>query len=89
MKVDNKQIAKLLTEKGAVGACHRCGQGGFTVLEGITNLMIQDTLTSGIRIGGPTVPVAHVVCNNCGAITSHAIGALGLLPDEKEDNANG
>ena len=84
MKIDREKIAGLLTEKGAVHPCHRCGRTSFTVLEGYSNLILQDDIGKGLVIGGPSVPVALVVCTNCGAITSHALGALGLLPQKEE-----
>lgn len=86
--MDREKIAKLLSEKGAVQPCHRCGKNQFTVLEGYSNISLQEKFNTGLVIGGPAVPVAHVACNNCGAITSHAIGALGLLP-ENEEASNG
>jgi len=82
MEIDRDKIAKKLSEKGATRPCHRCGQNSFTVLEGFTNIHIQDRFSAGLVIGGPSVPVAHIACNNCGAITSHALGALDMLPQE-------
>ena len=81
---EKKQIAEKLTEKGAIRGCHRCGHQEFTVLEGYSNLFIQEKLHAEMHIGGPTVPAALVACNNCGAITFHALGALGMLPQDKE-----
>ena len=82
MAIDRDKIAKKLSEKGATRPCHRCGHNAFTVLEGFTNIQIQDDFSAGLFIGGPSVPVAHIACNNCGAITSHALGALDMLPKE-------
>lgn len=85
MELDRDEIARKMTEKGATRPCHRCGKSAFTVLEGFSNIMIQKKLNSGIAFGGPTVPVAHIVCNNCGAVTPHALGALDMLPREEEN----
>ena len=84
--MDREEIAKLLTEKGALKPCHRCGAKSFTILEGYSNIHLQENLNAGMVIGGPSVPVAHIVCDNCGALTPHAIGALGLLPKEEGNN---
>ncbi len=86
MKFDRKEIARKLEQKGATRPCHRCGQSAFTVIEGLSNVMLQQNMSAGLVIGGPTVPVAHVVCNNCGALTPHALGALDLLPQGGSDN---
>jgi len=36
-----------------------------------------------IVVGGPVVPVLIVICNNCGAITFHSLGALGFLEGDE------
>ena len=77
--MNQNDIAKKLTEKNATLPCHRCGATEFTVLEGFSNIFLQKDFNAGLVIGGPSIPVIHVACNNCGAITAHAIGALGLL----------
>ncbi|MCP4049661.1 MAG: hypothetical protein GY730_03030 [bacterium] len=86
--MNREEIANKLKDKGATKACHRCNKNHFSVLDGYSNLILQDDLSKGLVIGGPSVPVALLACNNCGAITSHALGALGLLKD-KEDKSNG
>jgi ribosomal protein L37E len=87
MVINREKIAKIINEKGATQPCQRCGHSEFTVLEGFTNIQLQEKLSPGIVIGGGTiVPVAHIVCNNCGAITSHAIGALGMLSRGEASN---
>lgn len=88
MDFDKDKITKIITEKGATKPCHRCGKNQFSVLEGYSNIMLQNNIGKGLYFGGPTVPVALVACNNCGSVTSHAIGALGLLPEKDEDKTN-
>jgi hypothetical protein len=80
--LDKSEIAKILTSKGALHPCHRCGGKNFSILDGFSKLLIDNDLTQiqTITIGGPTVPIVMVVCNNCGAITMHAMGALELMP---------
>ena len=87
MVINREEIAEIIKKKGATQPCQRCGHSEFTVLEGFTNIQLQEKLSPGIVIGGGTiVPVAHIVCNNCGAITSHAIGALGMLSRGEASN---
>ena len=84
MIISQEEIIKKLNEKKAVLSCHRCGQNNFSVLDGISNISLQqDVNLNMLQIGGPAVPVFLVACNNCGAITPHALGALGLLPKSK------
>lgn len=80
MPMDRDKVAKILTERGATKPCHRCGNTNFAVIEGYSSFPLQENLDGNIVLGGPSVPVAMVACGNCGAITPHALGALGLLP---------
>jgi len=86
MAIDRDEIARKLNEKGANKPCHRCGKNSFSILEGFTNIHLQKDFSAGMVIGGPSVPVAHIVCNNCGAITPHAIGALDMLSTEESSD---
>ena len=79
MPIDRDKVARILTERGATKACARCGHTNFTVLESYSYLTLQDDLSQGLIIGGPSVPLALIACSNCGALTPHALGALGLL----------
>jgi hypothetical protein len=49
--------------------------------------MIKKGVDASLVLGGPTIPVAIAACNNCGAITFHALGALGLLKKEETADA--
>ncbi|MGP5546972.1 hypothetical protein [Psychrobacter alimentarius] len=86
MAINRDEVARKLSEKGATRPCQRCGKNSFTVLEGLTNITLQDDFSADLIIGGPSLPVAHIACNNCGAITSHALGALDMLPQEEVNN---
>ena len=78
-----KEVIQKLTEKGAVKECPRCGNKGFSLIDQYTNIILQDNI-GGIVIGGPTVPCVLVACNNCGYLSTHALGALGLLPSTEQ-----
>ena len=80
------EIAKRLTDKGAVQPCPRCGHREFSVADGYFNHTLQDEL-KGLVIGGKSIPCAIVICVHCGYLSQHALGALGLLPppEEKEE----
>lgn len=86
MKINKDDVVKKLTEKGALLPCSRCGSRSFTVLDGYSKVMLDNEIDGSIRIGGPMVPVAVVACTKCGAITMHALGALGLLNNQGESN---
>lgn len=77
---EKNNIVRILQEKGAVMPCPRCGKNQFTLADGYLNNSLQQDL-NGITIGGPSIPSVAVVCTNCGYISQHAIGVLGLLPN--------
>ena len=79
------EIIAKLQEKGANLPCPRCGQTSFTLLDSYLNLIVQNELSGGLVIGGPTVPSAVTACNNCGYLSVHALGVLGLL-EKKGDS---
>ena len=79
------KIIHILEERGANRPCDRCGHDKFTVIDKYSYLSLQDEITVTLLIGSQHVPVILVACNNCGAITPHAVGALGLLTKPKEE----
>ena len=36
------------------------------------------SLQGGIAIGGPFIPMIQMVCNHCGFVSHHAVGAVGV-----------
>ena len=82
-KFDKDRFAQLLTEKGAKNPCHRCGHKSFALIDGYSFLPVNEK--QGAILGGPTIPAILIVCNNCGSITPHALGAFEKL----ENNDNG
>ena len=84
MKLDKDQVIKIFKEKKVGLPCHRCGSQTFSILDEYTKVPIQEDMDKiqNTLLGGPSVPAIIVACNNCGAITFHALGALGLLPNE-------
>lgn len=87
IKSDNPRdiIINALKNRKAENACPRCGHTDFTVSDGYTSLFIGRDMNS-LEIGGRSIPVAIVICLNCGFVSLHALGALDLLPDqEKQD----
>jgi hypothetical protein len=87
-----KEIIDALSKRKAQLPCPRCANQSFSLVGGYFNQPIQTEL-GGLVIGGPSVPSVVVVCNQCGFMSQHALGALGLLPAEanpsKPGDANG
>jgi len=80
---DKQKIISTLTERRATLPCPRCGNSQFTLIDGYFNETVQTEL-KGIVIGGLSVPSVVIACNQCGFMSHHAIGVLGLLPGEEE-----
>ncbi len=84
---DKQQAIKKLTEKKALMPCHRCGHKSFGIVDGVTSLPLIDDIQmmGSIMVGGPSLPVFHVFCENCGALTAHSLGILELLPKDENN----
>lgn len=79
-KQDAQKIANTLNAKGANKPCARCGGFSSSVREeGYFSFAPTERMGDVVMGGG--IPCAVVVCNNCGAVTFHAVGTLGLLPN--------
>jgi ribosomal protein L37E len=79
-------IIQALENRGARLPCPRCGNNNFSLIDGYFNHSFQSQITSNVIIGGPSVPSVAVVCNRCGFLSYHAVGALGILPDQSQNN---
>ena len=83
-KETKEKIINALKEKGALNnPCPRCRSKNFTLLDGYLNNQVQMGL-GNVFFGGPSVPSVVVVCSQCGYMSQHAIGVLGLLREGGE-----
>jgi hypothetical protein len=81
---DYKKIVKILNEERHVNLpCPRCNNKHFTLVNGYFTHTLQSTQNE-LKIGGTTIPTVITVCSNCGFISQHAVGVLGLIPDNQE-----
>lgn len=76
---EKDNIIQKLFEKGAQQSCSRCGQKSFSLLDGYFSHPIQANI-GDFLLGGVTVPTVVIICTNCGSLSQHALGSLGLLP---------
>lgn len=87
MQADEKEkIIKSLGDRLAKFPCPRCGNQQFSLVDGYFNQVLQENLSGGIILGGPAIPSVVVVCGRCGFMSQHALGVLGLLPQQKSDD---
>ena len=77
-----KKIFDLGKKKGL--KCPICGNQGFSFVDGYTSKFLNEN-TNNIQLGGINVPCFPLVCRNCGFVFEFALGALGLLEQEKKE----
>ena len=84
---EKEEIRKKFVPKTTNLSCPMCANKGFSMAEGYFMNIMQSNLTS-LELGGQAVPTIGIICNNCGFVSQHALGALGLLPQKTKSNKN-
>ena len=72
------KIGKILSERLGIITCPICKKGHFALIDGYLSHVLTDDYHQ-INLDGKMIPFVMLACNNCGYITHHALGALGLL----------
>lgn len=75
-----QRIIAALEAKGVTLPCPRCGNEDFSIVDGYFVHSIQKNLKSISLGGGKAIPTIGTICTNCGYLSEHALGSLGLLP---------
>jgi|LGVF01.2.fsa_nt_gb hypothetical protein len=88
MELNKQEIVEKLKKKGSLLPCHRCGNKTFSIIDGYSKFLVDKNIDilPKFTFGRSSVPIILIVCDNCGAITPHAMGALDLLPKEEQKN---
>ena len=60
-------------------SCPMCRTPNFVLADGYFNNTLQSQF-NGLAIGGTSIPTVAIICENCGFVSQHALGAIGLLP---------
>lgn len=71
-------ILQALDDRGAYKDCSRCGNERHSLEPSLSHVYLFDATNKSV-LGGPFIPTAIIVCLNCGLVSEHALGALGLL----------
>jgi hypothetical protein len=58
-----------------------CGHNKFVLADGFFNNSVQTNFEAALVLGGPSIPTIALICSNCGFISQHALGVLGLLEE--------
>lgn len=81
---EKEKIIKALEERDAKNPCPRCSNDVFNLVDGYFVQSLQEK-AKGVVIGGLSLPSVVVVCNKCGFMSQHALGAIGLLSIQDND----
>ena len=85
---ERKKIAKVLSERIGNFTCPICKKGHFSLIDGYSSHVLTDNYRM-INLDGKMIPFIMLACNNCGFISQHALGSLGLLDQKDNSAANG
>lgn len=81
---ERNKIAKILSERIGNFTCPICKRGHFSLIDGYSSYALTDNYRK-INIDGKIIPFTMLVCDNCGFITQHALGTIGLI-DRTDSN---
>jgi len=87
---NTQEVLFALEQKGVFKnrKCPICGNNDFSLLEGFFNLTIESVINQNFTFTAPFVPSVAMYCTNCGFMNFHALGPLGLMPKEEEEEKN-
>lgn len=72
-----KQTIQASLQKKGFSACPICRQSNWQMAEDLVHAPTT-SLSGGMALGGPHVPMAQIICTNCGFVSHHAVGVLGI-----------
>lgn len=76
--INDDKVFEILKEKLKNCKCPMCSCEDFIFVEGHSNLFIRKNEKLP-ALGGEIIQVVTVICDNCGFVSQHALGSLGLL----------
>jgi hypothetical protein len=82
-----QEITNKIQQKIQNLSCPMCHKNNFILGDAYIHNILQENL-NGIAIGGPSIPAIPIICSNCGFISQHAIGVLGLFPMPEKAELN-
>lgn len=80
-----KEIVQALASRVDKMECPICHQGSFTLIDGYITDSVQNEFSNQVIGSKTTLPSVALVCNNCGFISQHSLGILGLLSSIEND----
>jgi predicted nucleic-acid-binding Zn-ribbon protein len=78
-----EQISTILKQRNANLPCPRCGNNDFLLHNYYQFTLLGDHTAKVNLINFTAIPTAVLICSNCGFLSLHSLGVLGLLPSVK------
>lgn len=75
------KIIEELKKRGVNKVCPMCGNKHFSISPAYFVNILQLSINN-ISMGGKSIPSIPIICTNCGFISQHALGVLGVMPKE-------
>lgn len=82
---EKREIIEMLNQRVGHFSCPICHKGHFSLIDGYSSNVLGDNYHV-INLEGRILPYVMLVCDNCGFISSHALGSLGILKRQEESN---
>lgn len=79
ISITDQVILDKIKEKAGKLKCPVCGGSEIGIINGFSNVLLQNKVDGSLVINGPMVPVVYTICGKCGAMTPYALGTLGLI----------
>lgn len=83
-QIDLAVVAERLVDAGFKNVCPMCLAKSFQLQPGIFVNILQNS-PKNIKLDGPSIPVAVVICTNCGLVLQYSLGRLGLLTEDSSE----
>lgn len=87
-------VVNTLRQRGMSGDCPMCKKNDWVIQEAPVSMPVYEIRgdqEGKVVSGGTTMPMAAMICKNCGFASFHSLGALGLIrtnkPGENPQNA--
>lgn len=83
LEEEKQRLASALIKKLEIKnlRCPMCGNSHFSISDGYFFNFLQEDIKNYSM--GKGVPSISIICDNCGFISQHALGSLGLLSKEQ------
>jgi hypothetical protein len=74
-------VIQALQAKSLTGDCPMCKKNQWVVHEVPISVPVYET-TGQVKFPGTSMPMAAMICRNCGFSSFHSLGALGLINNQ-------